>query len=148
MKRIIPKQRVPIFNNSIEHLMNKAKKWVSELEFIKVEQQFLKELLAEHIIGLCETHNFQKAKLLLNGLEHESKLGDELMDDIKDHTVNLALLIENIYLKREDNFRQNQEYLKGEMVNYVENFKFLKQQVFELVLFIMKTQKQKKLLVN
>lgn len=148
MKRIIPKQRVPIFNNSIDHLMNKAKKWVSELEFIKVEQQFLKELLAEHIIGLCETHNFQKAKLLLNGLEHESKLGDELMDDIKDHTINLALLIENIYLKREDNFRQNQEYLKGEMANYVENFKFLKQQVFELVLFIMKTQKQKKLLVN
>jgi len=148
MKRIIPKQRAPIFNNSIDHLLNKSKKWTSELKFIKVEQQFLKELLAEHIIGLCETHNFQKAKLLLNGLEHESKLGDQLIADIKEHTVNLALLIENIYLKREDNFRKNQEYLKGEVFNYIENFKYLKEQVFELVLFIMKTQKQKKLLVN
>lgn len=148
MKRIIPKQRVPIFNNSIEHLLMRTKKWTSEINFIKIEQQFLKELLSEHIIGLCETHNFQKAKLLLNGLVHESKLGDELIKNINEQNINLSLLIENIYLKREDNFRKNQEYLKSEVNNYIENFNYLKEQVFDLVLFIMKKQKQKKLLVN
>lgn len=148
MKRIIPKQRAPIFNNSIEHLLSKTKKWISEINFIKVEQDFLKELLSDHIIGLCETHNFQKAKLLLNGIEHERKLGNDLIQEIEDHNMNLALLIENIYLKREDNFRNNQEYLKLEVNNYIENFRYIKEQVFDLVLLIMKKEKEQKLLTN
>jgi len=148
MKRIIPKQKNTIFNNGIDHLLLKTKKWNSEINFIKVEQHFLKEILSEHILILCETDNFQKAKLLLNSIAHEIKLGDELILDIKDHSVNLALLIENIYLNREDNFRNHQEYLKSEVNNYLDNFKYLKEQVFELVLFIMKREKQKKLLVD
>ena len=148
MKRIIPTQKTPVFNNSIEHLLFKTKKWMSEIEFIKVEQDFLKELVSDHILSLCETHNFQKAKLLLNGLEHETKLGNELLIGIKDHNMNLSLLMENIYLKREDNFRNNHESLKSEVINYLDNFKYLKEQVFELVLFIMKKEKKQKLLTN
>lgn len=148
MKRIIPKQKMPVFNNSIEYLLNKTKKWMSEIEFIKVEQDFLSELLSEHIVVLCTTHNFQKAKLLLSGLEHEKKLGNELLANIKDHNVNLSLLIENIYLKREDNFRKNHENLKSEVVNYLDNFKYLKEQVFDLVLLIMKKEKKQKLITH
>lgn len=148
MKRLIPKQKKPIFNNSIEHLLNKTKKWNSEMDFITVEQNFLKELLSEHIVSLCMTHNFQKAKLLLNGLEHESKFGNELLINIKDHNINLSLLVENIYLKKEDNFRNNHENLKTEVVNYIDNFKYLKAQVFDLVLKIMKIEKQQKLLTH
>lgn len=146
MKRIIPKQKMPAFDNSVDHLLSKTKKWISEIEFIKVEQDFLKELLSEHIFSLCTTHNFQKAKLLLNGITHEHKLGDELLINIKDHSVNLSLLIENIYLKREENFRKNHENLKIEVINYVDNFKYLKEQVFDLVLQIMRKEKQQKLL--
>ena len=148
MKRIIPKQKAPIFNNSIEHLLFKTKKWASEIEFLKIEQNFLKELIADHVIILCETNNFQKAKLLLSGIEHEIKLGNELLININDHNMNLSLLIENIYLKREDNFRNNHDSLKSEVINYIDNFKYLKEQVFELVLFIMKKEKQKKMLTN
>lgn len=146
MKRVIPKQKSRIFNSSVEHLLAKTKKWTSEIEFIRVEQAFLKEMLTEHILGLCETHNFQTAKLLLNGIEHEEKLGDELLVNINEHAINLSLLIENIYLKREDNFRQHHEELKVEVKNYIENFKYLKKQVFELVLLIMKIEKQHRLL--
>ena len=78
MKQIIQKQNEPIFNNSIVNLQAKTKKWLSEIEFIKVEQEFLKELITDHIIGLCKTDNFSTAKLLLNGINHESKLGDIL----------------------------------------------------------------------
>ncbi len=148
MKRIIPKQKMPVFNNSVEYLLNKTKKWMSEIEFIKVEQDFLKELLSEHIVSLCTTHNFQKAKLLLSSINHEKKLGNELLANIKDHNVNLSLLIENIYLKREDNFRSNHENLKSEVVNYLDNFKYLKEQVFDLVLLIMKMDKQQKLMAH
>lgn len=148
MKRVIPKQKAPIFSNSIEHLLKKTKKWTSEINFIKVEQNFLKEILSEHILGLCETNNFKKAKLLLNGIEHEQILGNELLKNIEEHNINLSLLYENIYLKREDNFRKHHEYLKVEVHNYFENFKYLKEQVFDLVLLIMKKEKQRKLLIN
>ncbi len=148
MKRLIPKQKALIFNNSIEYLLNKTKKWTSELNFIKIEQNFLKELLTEHVVEFCKANNFKNAKLFLKGLEHESKFGDELIRNIDDHNINLALLVENIYLKREDNFRKNHESLKVEVINYRENFKYLKEQVFDLVLHIMKKEKQDKLITN
>jgi len=148
MKRLIPKQKAPSFNNSVEYLHSKTQFWISEIEFIKIEQNFLKELLAEHIIGLCDTNNFTKAKLLLNGINHEAILGETLIESIKEHKINLGLLIENIYLKKENIFRDNHELLKTELKNYIENFKYIKEEVFELILLIMKKEKQHKLLVK
>ena len=103
-------------------------------------------MLSEHIIGLCTTNNYTKAKLLLNGIEHETGLGNKLIESIKEHKINLALLLENIYLKKEDTFRNNHKLLKTEVINYTENFKYIKEQVFELVLLIMKSEKEKKML--
>lgn len=142
MKSIIPTPKRPIFNNSKDYLLISTKKWTTEIEYINIEQAFYKEFFTEHIVDLCKSQNFQKAKLLLKGLEHENKLGNELLLSIKDHTVNLSLLIENIYLKREDNFRENHEFLKNEVINYIDNFKYLKEQVFDLVLQVMKKEKQ------
>lgn len=146
MKKIIPKQKSEVFMNSIEYLHHKTTSWISEIEFIRIEQDFLKELLAEYIIGLCDTHNFTKAKLLLNGINHEAVLGETLIESIKEHKVNLALLIENIYLKKENLFRDNHESLKNEVRNYFDNFKYIKKEVFELILLIMKKEKQQNLL--
>lgn len=134
------------FESSIERLHAKAQKWISEIEFIKIEQNFLKELLSEHIIGLCKTHHYNQAKTLLNGIEHEAKLGNKLMESIKEHKINLALLLENIQLKNESKFRDNHRLLKVEVKNYIENFKYIKEQVFELVLLVMKNEKEKKML--
>lgn len=134
------------FESSIERLHAKAQKWISEIEFIKIEQNFLKELLSEHIIGLCKTNNYDQAKVLLKGIEHEAKLGSKLMESIKEHKINLALLLENIQLNKESTFRENHRLLKEEVKNYIENFKYIKEQVFELVLLVMKNEKERKLL--
>ncbi|MBK5209598.1 MAG: hypothetical protein JJE44_08860 [Flavobacteriaceae bacterium] len=131
---------------SIDRMHSKAQQWISEIEFIKIEQNFLRELLTEHIIELCTTHNYANAKLLLNGIEHETKLGNKLIESIKEHKINLALLLENIQLKNEFKYRSNHKFLKAEVRNYMENFKYIKEQAFELVLLIMKKEKEKKLL--
>ena len=144
--QLTQKEKTTDFEISIERLHTKAQQWISEIEFIKIEQNFLKELISEHIIGLCETHNYDKAKLLLNGIEHEAKLGSELIESIKEHKINLALLLENIQLKNETKFRDNHKTLKVEVKNYIENFKYIKEQVFELVLLIMRNEKERKLL--
>lgn len=146
MKTLIPKQKTPFLKDGIEVLHAKTNKWISEIEFIKIEQDFLKEMLSEHIISLCEMENFKTAKLFLNGVEHEEKLGAKLLSDIQDHKMNLALLMENIYLKKEDDFRKKHEEIKIEVFNYIQNFKYIKEQVFKLVLHIMKKEKAQKLL--
>lgn len=148
MKTITPHEKAPIFKLGIEQLLSKTKKWISEIEFIKVEQQFLRELLTEHVISHCTAEKFNTAKLLLSSIDHEDYLGTQLIISIKEHKMNLALLIENIYLKKEDNFRKHHEILKIEYNNYTQNFKYLKEQVFELVLQIMKKEKEKKLLLK
>ena len=134
------------FESSIERLHAKAQKWISEIDFIKIEQNFLKEMLSEHIIGLCKTNNYNQAKVLLKGIEHEAKLGSKLMESIKEHKINLALLLENIQLNKESTFRENHRLLKVEVKNYIENFKYIKEQVFDLVLLVMKNEKERKLL--
>ncbi len=136
------------YKSSIEYLHKKTQEWISEIEFIKIEQNFLNELISDHIIGLCKSDNFNQAKLLLKGIEHESILGDELIVSIKDHNVNLSLLMEHIYLKKEADFRKDHNFLKEEVKNYIQNFKYIKEQVYELVLFIMKKGKQKKFLTS
>ncbi|RXP61880.1 hypothetical protein EC396_03480 [Lutibacter sp. HS1-25] len=148
MKKSILTSKEPLFGSCIECLLEKTKTWLSEMDFIKVEQHFLKELLSQHIIGLCETDNFKNAKLLINGIEHESKLSDELIKNIKEHTANLVLLREHIYVNKVGNLKDNQEYLETEVENYIENFKYIKSQIFELVLYIMKKDKNQKLLAS
>ena len=148
MKEVLPREIQTKFKNDIQHLHSKTNKWLSEIEFIKIEQQFLNELITDHIIGFCESDKFNKAKLLLNGINHEAKLSEQLIADIKEHRINLSLLIEHIYIKKENDFRKDHELLKMEVENYIQNFKYIKEQVFELVLFIMKKEKQKKLLLR
>lgn len=142
----LQKEEKSNYEISIDRMHSKAQQWISEIEFIKIEQNFLSELLTEHIIELCTTHNYANAKLLLNGVEHEAKLGNKLMESIKEHKINLALLLENIQLKNELKYRSNHKFLKAEVRNYMENFKYIKEQAFELVLLIMKREKEKKLL--
>ena len=144
MKRLIPKQS-NLINRSVSGLLEKTHYWVAEIEFIKIEQDFLKDLISEHILQICSASNFSKVKLYLNGIIHEKDMGEELVDEIKAHQINLSLLLENMYLKREDDFRKNHELLKSDVKNYIQNFKYLKEQLFEIILEIMKTEKYSKI---
>lgn len=143
MEKEIAEKKEATFKESIQHMHCKTQVWISEIKFIKQEQNFLKELLTEHIIGFCDSENFTRAKLYLNCINQEVTISETLSKSIQEHKVNLSLLIENIYLKKEDAFRKNNTYLKKEVENFIDNFKCIKTQVFDLVLMILKIQKEK-----
>ena len=63
-------------------LHRKTQKWISEIEFVRVEQEFLKELLSEHIIEFCNSHNIETVKELLVKIEEENELGTNLLKSI------------------------------------------------------------------
>lgn len=130
--------------DTMQFLHCKTEVWLSEIDFIRKEQNFLKELLTEHIMSLCDAQHFSTGKLLLNGINHEISIGDSLTEEIKEHKVNLALFLDNIYRNKESDFRENHKYLKKEVNNYIDNFRNIKEQVFELVLYIMKKEKNNK----
>ncbi|MCF6181775.1 hypothetical protein [Lutibacter sp.] len=146
MLHTIPKQKEPIIYNSFEYLHKKTQKWLLEIDFIKTELFFLKELIDEHVIEICNSKNFNDAKMYLNGVAHEISLNEKLTKSIKAHSINLSLLTEGIYLTKQKEIRKNHTLLKIEVENYKDNLKYMKQQIFELILKVMKMNKSKKLL--
>lgn len=139
MKNLSQQEKPTNFNNAtIEQLLNKTKRWISKMEFIKLEQLFFKELMDKYIIKSCAPTNFKKAKLLLDAVNNEIVLGANLFESIEEHKVNLSLLIENIYLKKEATFRTKHGDLKNEILNYISNFNCIKEQLFEVGLLVLK----------
>ena len=131
---------------TIKQLYNNSKNWIKEIEFIQIEQDFFKELIIDHTMEICNSSNYSEAKFLLESIEHENELGEDLAHEVIEQRVNLALLLDNIYLKKEKEFRSKYDALSIEMSNYIENFKFIKKEVFKLILQVMKKEKQQRLL--
>jgi len=146
MIHTIPKQKEPFIYNSFEYLHKKSQNWLLEINFIKTELVFLKELISDHVIAICKSDSFRNAKTLLTGIEHELNLNEELSKSIKSHSINLSLLVDGAYLAKQHEIRKNHTLLKNEVINYITNLKYLKKQVFELILNVMKINKSKKLL--
>jgi hypothetical protein len=139
MGKLSQQEKPTNFNDAnIEQLFNKTKKWISKMEFIKIEQVFYKELLKQYIIKSCAANNFNKAKLLLDAVNNEIILSEKLFKSIEEHKINLSLLIEKIYLKKEAKFRKKHGVLKSEIINYISNFNCIKEQIFEIGLLILK----------
>ena len=86
MKKVVTKveKEAP----QIDYLYSKNLEWISEIEFIKIEQKFFKELLSDHVMELCSSNNFTKATMLLRGIGHEQLLGEKLIKSIKKNQIN------------------------------------------------------------
>ena len=142
MKKLSQQKKTTDFNDAtIEQLFNKTKSWISKMEFIKLEQTFFKELLNRYIIKSCAAKNFNKSKLLLDAVQNEIVLGNKLLQSIEEHKINLSLLIEHIYLKKEGEFRAQHRVLKSEIINYITSFNCIKEQIFEIGLLVLKKEK-------
>ena len=142
MKKLSQQKKTTDFNDAtIEQLFNKTKRWISKMEFIKLEQTFFKELLNRYIIKSCAAKNFNKPKLLLDAVQNEIVLGNKLLQSIEEHKINLSLLIEHIYLKKEGEFRAQHRVLKSEIINYITSFNCIKEQIFEIGLLVLKKEK-------
>ena len=142
MKRLIPKKNMPYFSNSIYELYEVSETWLEELTFIEKEQDFFREILTNYVMDECSEDCYKQGKFLLNGIMNEQQLGEELHTEINEHKMDLGLLIEKIYLKREDQFRERHLALKENVTNYVKNYKFLKEKLFALILKVLRLKKE------
>ena len=71
--------------------------WISQLEFIEVEQLFLEELLTENTLGLLADKGFDMAKHLATDLANRRKQLQELLALVKEHRNNNLAIRDEIY---------------------------------------------------
>ena len=132
---------------SPEEMHEIALTWISELKFIKDEQHFLDELLESFSLQMLSDKNFQKSKTVINGLSDKRKAIEPMLKKIINHHNKLTILMDGIdQLEKEKEYKEENRSLYLEVTEYLNEYKDVKRQVFDLIKTIMKHTKQKRLL--
>lgn len=132
---------------SPEELHEDTIEWLSDLNFVKVEQSFLEELIKENTINLISGDTFTKSKEIVNKLSENIKKVEELHDKVQAHSNGLEILVDEVKEeKKEERFKQEHHLLNAEISLFMIDFRDIKNEIFELIKNIMKQNKQKRLL--
>ncbi|TYP74249.1 hypothetical protein [Aquimarina intermedia] len=132
---------------SPEEMHEIALTWISELKFIKDEQHFLDELLESFSLQMLSDKNFAKSKTVINGLSDKRKAIEPMLKKIINHHNKLTILMDGInQLEEEKEYKEENRSLYIEVTEYLNEYKAVKRQVFDLIKTIMKHNKQKRLL--
>lgn len=132
---------------SPEELHEDTIEWLSDLDFVKVEQSFLEELIKENTINLISGDTFTKSKEIVNKLSKNIKKVEELHDKVQAHSNGLEILVDEVKEeKKEERFKQEHHLLNAKISLFMIDFRDIKNEIFELIKNIMKQNKQKRLL--
>ena len=120
--------------------------WISDLEFIKVEQHFLNSLIKNHTLELISGEVFNQSKKLVGELSKEEKEVTSLLEVVKRHSNQLEILADGINQLQEEKIYKEAHYnLKIDVSRYEDTFKKTKSGIFQLIAKLMKQKKQKRL---
>lgn len=121
--------------------------WISELKFIKDEQHFLNELIENYTLQLISKKTFEKSKETIQEVLKKRKEIDPLLKKIIQHINGLTILIDGIDQPAEEKtYKENHRELVIEVNEYLNDYKEIKRDIFELIKEIIKQSKQKRLL--
>ncbi|WP_340065946.1 hypothetical protein [Ascidiimonas aurantiaca] len=132
---------------SAEERYKEAGKWLTELNFVCDEQQFLTNLLGEYFIKLSSHDHFPLAKQLVAKLTKCKKNCSELLESVGNHKNSLYVLLDQVeqpYEEREVKATHNELTVKTN--TFFHEFKELKKNVYFTVMAIMKHDKEQRLL--
>lgn len=121
--------------------------WLSELKFIKDEQQFLNHLVKSYTEALIDHKIYDKSKQLVGEILDAEKEQEALLKKVQIHENQLEIMIDDVdQPKMEKAYRETHMELIKEMERYLEAYRGLKRQLFELLSTVIRQQKQKRLL--
>lgn len=121
--------------------------WLSQLEFIKDEQLFLKGLLAENTLKLLAESCFEMAKHLATDLVQLSDRLPELINKVQEHRNDILVMID-----KKDEFQKERAFQDGHLLlemrigTYLEKYHKLKDEVFTTMQEVFKKSKNRQLL--
>ncbi len=119
---------------------------MSELQFLKDELHFLKDLVVDHALELIYGKPYDEAAKMGAQLYNYDNRLNVLLKDLKDHSNNLQILMDDIDVPNElKEYKDTHYKLMIEAMSYQTAVKKLKRTIFEMLGEVMKKNKQKKL---
>ncbi len=132
---------------SPEEMHKTTLSWISELKFVRDEQLFLNSLVKSYTNELIEHNIYDKSKELVVGiLDAENELKG-LLKEVQVHENQLVIMIDDVdQPKMEKAYRDSHLELVNRMATYLESYRTLEKQLFDLLSKIIKKEKQNRLL--
>lgn len=132
---------------SIEELHSDILNCISELCFIKDEQQFLEDLISNYTLDLLNGSVYENSKVVISNLAHLKKELIPLLKKSMNHRNNLEVLLDEVIIPSEmQNYKEEHYKLVLEVAFFISKFKKAKRKIFSLIKQIIKEGKQKRLL--
>lgn len=130
-----------------EEMHEDSIRWFSELKFIRDEQIFLNNLVQSFTIQLIDSNSYEKSKKIIERLQHGEKDIVPLFKKTQAHKNQLEIIIDDVdQLKMEKAYLETHQELQIEINDYTLRYREVKEGLFKLLTFIMKKDKQKRLL--
>lgn len=124
-----------------------SKECLSQLFFIRDEQQFLNSLTKSMCFRTIHQNQFEKVKKFRGILSEKSHLLNPLINLMQKHISQLKILVDGAnQLKREKDYRKSHKAMIKKIDEYVAGHKAIKKEGFEL--FSMMLKGGKKLLLS
>jgi hypothetical protein len=121
--------------------------WLSELNFIKIEQSFFDDLIKSYTLSLINKKHFKKSQLIVNELSELQKKTNLLLDTIKKHESDLNMIVDDDEKSKESDIHESEHRdIIISVSKFLRKYYALKKQLFIHIKGIIKEEKQKRLL--
>ncbi|GGK52053.1 MULTISPECIES: hypothetical protein [Flavobacteriaceae] len=131
-------------NKSIEEFHEDSKTWLSEIDFISYEIQFLKHLLSAKYIDFLDAGLYERIKEVTKEIFEKKNDCVSLKEKVLNHEVKISDLVDRAD-KSKENFLETHNSLALKINKFISSYKYLKMQIFEIVENTLEKNKQKKL---
>ncbi|MGJ5641284.1 hypothetical protein [Formosa sp. S-31] len=122
-------------------------KWLSELHFVKVEQLFFDDLVKSYTLQLIDSKHLEESKSIVEQLRTSQKETATLLDVIQNHEKGLKIMVDAVHSEQEEEAYRDEHYkLISQVSEFMDHYKALKTQLFDIIKNILKEGKQKRLL--
>ncbi|WP_281541251.1 hypothetical protein [Maribacter aestuarii] len=126
-----------------------SKKWLSELSFIKDEQEFLKNLIQSFAIKPLDKKEFGRINDFKNALAENKRRLNLIFKQVQKHMGQLEIMMDGVdQIEMEQAYRKTHKKLFLKMNNYLLDYRTVKKKGFVQLSSILKHGKQKIALGN
>lgn len=132
---------------SPEEMHQATLQWLSELKFVRDEQQFLEELVRSHTLELAQPDLLEKSRQLTGDLRAKEKEVVGLMKAVQAHENLLEIMTDDVDQQElEKIYRDTHRNLNLEVIAFLDSYRHLKGDLFGMISILLKKSKQKRLL--
>ena len=124
-----------------------SRTWLSHLDFMQHEQEFLNGLITFYMEQLADSRLYNRSKKIINELLDLEKKITALHDVVVKHEAQLEIMLDKIdQPKMESAYRDEHHDLLERMQDYESEYKNVKKSLFTLISEIIRKEKQQHLL--